>query len=149
MTTRRQFIEGTLLATACGCLASCAGGPNPPLATTPVDVGTTADYPRDGHSDRWSRSHGFSLVRDHGKLFAVSTICTHKHCVVKPEKEEWECPCHGSRFTRAGAVLEGPAKRPLPHLAISLDAAAHIIVDPRQNFDQVHWGEPGTFVAIG
>lgn len=51
-----------------------------------------------------------------GAVHALSPICTHLRCVVSfdPEKTEWHCPCHGSRFGIDGEVLKGPAKRALP-----------------------------------
>ncbi|MFC5289747.1 FAD-dependent oxidoreductase [Actinokineospora guangxiensis] len=50
-----------------------------------------------------------------GALHAVSMKCTHLGCVVRFNTAEhsWDCPCHGSRFDVDGAVLEGPAVRPL------------------------------------
>ncbi len=53
-----------------------------------------------------------------GDLHAVSARCTHLSCLVRFNEAEtaWECPCHGSRFTVDGAVLQGPANRPLPPL---------------------------------
>jgi len=52
---------------------------------------------------------------DAGKLFCVSTICTHMKCDVAWNEAErsWDCPCHGSRFAPDGEVLNGPAKVPL------------------------------------
>lgn len=51
-----------------------------------------------------------------GELHAVSMRCTHLGCLVRFNAAErtWDCPCHGSRFDVDGAVLEGPASRPLP-----------------------------------
>jgi glycine/D-amino acid oxidase-like deaminating enzyme/nitrite reductase/ring-hydroxylating ferredoxin subunit len=51
-----------------------------------------------------------------GQLLAVSMRCTHLGCLVRFNAAErsWDCPCHGSRFDVDGAVLEGPATRPLP-----------------------------------
>ncbi|HYP55299.1 MAG TPA: FAD-dependent oxidoreductase [Solirubrobacterales bacterium] len=53
--------------------------------------------------------------RDDGTLVAVSTRCTHLGCQVKWNTAErsWDCPCHGSRFTPEGAILQGPAVDPL------------------------------------
>ena len=39
--------------------------------------------------------------------------CTHKGCEVEVHGPRFVCPCHGSEFTTEGAVLEGPAERPL------------------------------------
>jgi glycine/D-amino acid oxidase-like deaminating enzyme/nitrite reductase/ring-hydroxylating ferredoxin subunit len=48
---------------------------------------------------------------DDGVLVAVSPTCTHLGCQVNWNRAErsWDCPCHGSRFTPAGEVLQGPA----------------------------------------
>lgn len=37
--------------------------------------------------------------------------CPHMGCALKYNEQEhsWDCPCHGSRFTRDGTVLDGPA----------------------------------------
>jgi len=50
-----------------------------------------------------------------GGLHAVSARCTHLYCQVKWNAAErsWDCPCHGSRFTVDGDVLNGPAVKPL------------------------------------
>jgi len=52
---------------------------------------------------------------EQGNLHGVSLRCTHLGCLLRFNGAErsWDCPCHGSRFDVDGAVLEGPAVRPL------------------------------------
>jgi len=46
---------------------------------------------------------------------ALSKVCTHSSCTVtyNSSTSELPCPCHGSKFTKEGAVVNGPATSPL------------------------------------
>jgi len=59
--------------------------------------------------------------RDDGTLVAVSPICTHLGCQVNWNTAErsWDCPCHGSRFSPEGDVLQGPAVHRLEHKPVA------------------------------
>ncbi|MEJ5340525.1 MAG: ubiquinol-cytochrome c reductase iron-sulfur subunit [Thermogutta sp.] len=61
------------------------------------------------------------LFRDSEGVYAISLVCTHLGCIVKPSPNGFECPCHGSRFAPDGHVIGGPAPKPLPWLAVSLE----------------------------
>ncbi len=52
---------------------------------------------------------------DDGSLHAVSPVCRHLGCLVAFNTAErtWDCPCHGSRYTVDGQVIEGPATQDL------------------------------------
>ncbi|MBI5208458.1 MAG: Rieske 2Fe-2S domain-containing protein [Elusimicrobia bacterium] len=70
-----------------------------------------------------------AVYRDDGGVFAISLVCTHLGCVVKPTAEGFECPCHGSRFGPGGLVKRGPAPKALPWLSVKPVAGRSVIVD--------------------
>jgi ubiquinol-cytochrome c reductase iron-sulfur subunit len=73
-----------------------------------------------------------------GGIVAYSKICTHAGCAIalyrKPTFPVVEphaalvCPCHYSTFdpARAGAVIYGPAGRPLPQLPLMIDGDGNL-----------------------
>ncbi|MGI5850038.1 MAG: FAD-dependent oxidoreductase [Christensenellales bacterium] len=50
-----------------------------------------------------------------GNVTAYKAHCTHMKCPLEYNEAEnsFDCPCHGSRFSIDGKVLEGPAKKSL------------------------------------
>ena len=52
---------------------------------------------------------------EEGTLHIINTTCTHMGCELNWNSAErsWDCPCHGSRFTYKGDIIEGPAVEPL------------------------------------
>ncbi|MFN3326621.1 MAG: ubiquinol-cytochrome c reductase iron-sulfur subunit [Bryobacteraceae bacterium] len=69
-----------------------------------------------------------AVFHDAEGAYAISTICTHLGCIVRPGREGFECPCHGSRFAADGTVTKGPAPQPLPWLKVSVSGGV-ITVD--------------------
>ena len=53
------------------------------------------------------------LVRVNGDIHALSQKCTHLGCRVPfcDSSGQFECPCHGSTFNRAGDLQGGPSPR--------------------------------------
>jgi glycine/D-amino acid oxidase-like deaminating enzyme/nitrite reductase/ring-hydroxylating ferredoxin subunit len=53
---------------------------------------------------------------DSGSVHRFSAVCPHLACIVEWNSAErtWDCPCHGSRFTALGRVINGPANTDLP-----------------------------------
>jgi Rieske Fe-S protein len=123
---RRQFI--TLAASASlGAAAGC-----PLLADAGdaqvIDAGPVGAYAAEGVYDAY-RDLGFFVIRQGGKLSALSSICTHRHVTLTAKHDcTFDCKRHGSTFDRSGHVTKGPAKNNLPMLFISVNVAGHLLV---------------------
>jgi ubiquinol-cytochrome c reductase iron-sulfur subunit len=83
------------------------------------------------------RPEDFNLTAErlswtHEGIIAFSKICSHMGCAVALYEQQTKhllCPCHQSTFdvTRAAKVIFGPAARPLPQLAITVDAEGYLV----------------------
>jgi ubiquinol-cytochrome c reductase iron-sulfur subunit len=65
-------------------------------------------------------------------IIAFSKICSHMGCAVALYEQTTKhllCPCHQSTFdvTRAAKVIFGPSARPLPQLAVTVDAQGYLV----------------------
>jgi glycine/D-amino acid oxidase-like deaminating enzyme/nitrite reductase/ring-hydroxylating ferredoxin subunit len=57
-----------------------------------------------------------AVYRDEGgELHVLSPVCRHLGCIVSWNRAErsWDCPCHGSRYTGEGRMIQGPTVKDL------------------------------------
>lgn len=83
----------------------------------PGDVESEQGIPRDSGAVMRHGLGKIAVYRDEkGDLHRFSAVCTHLGCIVawNPSEKTWDCPCHGSRFSKLGEVKSGPANTPLP-----------------------------------
>lgn len=89
-------------------------------ALTAVDGALVVAAPRDS----------ILLVRSSTSVVqAVSDICTHAGCGVRYDhvNKVLNCPCHGSKYTLDGMVIQGPAFRPLANYQTQLDLIKNLL----------------------
>ena len=76
---------------------------------------------------------GVEIVREKDGFHAISLVCTHLGCLIKPVANDAEvgytCPCHGSTFSPKGEVLGGPAPQALPWYEMYMDQTGTLMVD--------------------
>jgi glycine/D-amino acid oxidase-like deaminating enzyme/nitrite reductase/ring-hydroxylating ferredoxin subunit len=67
--------------------------------------------PGEGAIIRAGRRHQAVYCNESGTKHVLSAHCPHLGCLVawSEADKQWECPCHGSRFTAEGQLLQGPA----------------------------------------
>lgn len=92
-------------------------------------IGEPGDYPV--NSVTYMAEQQVYILRTPGGIFAQSATCTHLGCVTQWDSEQRRisCPCHGSKFSEEGTVLQGPAPRPLPHFEVRLMPDGGLLVD--------------------
>jgi Rieske Fe-S protein len=128
--SRRAVVAGVGGVAAAGLLTACGGTPAPaPVpapAPAPGPTGTalasTADVPVGGGTV-FADQDVVVTQPTAGEFKGFSATCTHQGCKVNAVTDgAIVCPCHNSMFAIAdGAVTGGPATRPLPEKAITVE----------------------------
>lgn len=62
-----------------------------------------------------------AIYRDEaGEVHAFNAACPHMGCVVQwnADEKSFDCPCHGSRFTAKGEIMNGPATAGLERIPV-------------------------------
>src|SRR3974390_1072365 len=93
-----------------------------------VNAGKAENYPVD--SVTLDATSGIYLIHVQEGFFSLNAVCTHLGCLTawKPELGIIACPCHGSRFSREGQKLAGPAPKPPPGLKTWLSDDGNLMV---------------------
>ena len=111
-------------------VAACGTGSGP--AGGDVTVGNVSDLAVG--SSRVASDSSCVVVRDSLGVYAMTLTCTHAGCNMANGVggSQIFCSCHGSAFGLSGAVIAGPARQALDHLAVSVDASGVITVHTGQ-----------------
>ncbi|MBP9674141.1 MAG: ubiquinol-cytochrome c reductase iron-sulfur subunit [Bacteriovoracaceae bacterium] len=119
----------------------------------PMDflAGVPADY-AEGIDEKWKEGYGVWIVKQEGRLVALSNICTHLGCIPNwlPAERKFKCPCHGSGFYTSGVNFEGPAPRPLERYGIKISDSGQIFVDKTKVFryEKGEWENPNSYIVV-
>ena len=106
-----------------------------PAPRTSFDLGPAADYI--GKPQTMLAQVPAVLFHTPQGFRALSLVCTHLGCTVghtcpggrcQGTADGFACPCHGSRYDPSGAVLRGPAQKPLRSLRVETTANGHLII---------------------
>jgi Rieske Fe-S protein len=99
-----------------------------PASERVVDVGPASNFAKDGVYAAFE-SQGFFIVRKGSQLLALSAFCTHRRCKLAAQSDRsFYCRCHGSTFDPNGKVTEGPAKRDLSQLSLTVNEKGNVLV---------------------
>ena len=142
LVSRRRFCAGACQAASSATLATlftaCGGGsptsPSGNISTlgtiagrfttgrVDVTVAGSALASEGGAAVIESIAGMFLLARTSATSFtAIDATCTHEGCTVtNTDGDQYVCPCHGSRYTRSGQVVHGPAMASLRRYTTSV-----------------------------
>ena len=128
----KAIIGGSLIFLAPAILNSCSKSEDPAPSSggntsggtsgTTIDL-TSTDYAALKNVGGYAYSGDIIIVRTGTSTYiALTKICTHQSCTVayNSTSANIECPCHGSKFSTSGAVIQGPAPSSLKTYTVTL-----------------------------
>ena len=132
---------------------------NPNVVNQPPSTfwaGRSADYREGQVETRYRQSHGVWVVRGicrgRARIYALRTTCTHLGCITlwQESQQKFQCPCHGSGFSKDGINIEGPAPRPLERCAIRMASDGRLEIDRSRTFQEQlgQWNDPNSYVEV-
>jgi Rieske Fe-S protein len=149
--SRREVLSVAAATVTLPMLQSALGGMRQAAAAAPRAGGATSAPAAKPEQPGWFatklkpadlKDNEFTAVPDHAIVLsradktvtALTNVCTHKGCNIKPKAGQkiLTCGCHGAQFNLDGTVAKAPAKDPLAHYALRLNDAGLIEIDPGQ-----------------
>lgn len=137
---RREFIAAAAGVAGLSVISSCGDGVVSGVATRIVHdpdggggggggggqtvVITVASFPGLANDGVLVQVSSFFAAKRTGpaSFDAFSMACTHEGCLLDiTNGQQFDCPCHFSRFANDGSVVQGPATRSLQQLPTSYD----------------------------
>ncbi len=128
MTSRRKMLKGLLALSGCAILDGCELPRQKPPPPRKVQLGPISKFSAPA---TYLMIERLLIRRDRNGYSAMSLVCTHQTCLVAAAvdgEHELLCPCHGSRFSGTGKVIQGPARRDLPYYELSVDEQQNLSV---------------------
>ncbi|KHE67768.1 FAD-dependent oxidoreductase [Halobacillus sp. BBL2006] len=98
----------------------------------------------EGKVVQWRGERAGAFKDEDGELHLLDTTCTHMGCEVEWNSAEhtWDCPCHGSRFSFDGTVVEGPADQPLMKISLEKPSPRSLMDIKKMYEDQGQQDQP-------
>ena len=150
--TRRGMLAGVGLVGLAGAVTACGGSSSTAASgnagTTPAAAGAASSAGQASGAVTGAAATGQALAATSkipvgsgtvftgpkvvvtqptaGEFKAFSAVCTHMGCIVSSVSNGTiDCPCHGSQYNiTTGAVVAGPAPRPLPAQPITVSGGS-------------------------
>lgn len=125
---RKTVLAGAGIGLAAAAVAACSGGATSDSGSGPDSVTDSSPAPAGKALTSTAEVPvGSGVIVGEvvvtqpvaGQYRAFSAVCTHNGCLVdKVADGTINCPCHGSRFGLDGALVNGPAEKPLQAVAV-------------------------------
>ena len=98
-------------------------------------LGKPSEYPE---GVNFVPGHRLFVIRERNQFHVISAACTHLGCTVewKAKLEEFDCPCHGSKFKADGTAFAGPAPRPLDRFDTKIENGKLLLGALHESQDQ-------------
>jgi len=93
-------------------------------------IGFKNDFPKG--TATYFENDQVHVFADAQGIYAISAVCTHLGCIVNREENGFVCPCHGSRYSQSGKVIQGAAPKDLPWYKITQLPSGQLEVDKKQ-----------------